>query len=40
MGVLRAAVAGSRGAHRADLQSGDAERRAIATRVMTGGTSG
>jgi len=30
---------GSRGAQRADLQSGDAERRAVATQVMTGGTS-
>lgn len=29
---------GSRGTQRADLQSGDAERRAVATQVMTGGT--
>ena len=30
---------GSRVTQRADLQSGDAERRAVATQVMTGGTS-
>jgi len=29
---------GSRGTQRADLQSADAERRAVATQVMTGGT--
>ena len=29
---------GSRAADRADLQSGDAERRALATQVMTGGS--